>query len=99
MIQHEIWCQSIAMNPTIPTPGADHLGTYLTAALGFSTPAATSDAAIVNLDFSAFSGPNAGLASGASGATSLQDLDARPTGTLHTFNAKIYPSTGMRPIS
>ena len=67
---------------------ADRLGNYLAAAVGAGTLAATADAAIVNLDFSAFSGPNAGLTSGGSGQISLQALDARLTGTLETFNAK-----------
>lgn len=71
---------------------SDRLGSYLAAAVGASTLAATSDAAIVNLDFSALSGPNAGLASDAEGSISLQGLDARLTGTLHTFNAKVFGS-------
>lgn len=69
---------------------SDRLGSYLAAAVGASTLAATSDAAIVNLDLSAWSGPNAGLASDAEGSISLQGLDARLTGTLHTFNAKLF---------
>lgn len=80
------------MNEKIrPSSGAspDRLGSYLAAAVGASTLAATADAAIVNLDLSALSGPNAGLASGAASSISLQGLDARLTGTLHTFNAKI----------
>jgi hypothetical protein len=47
-----------------PTNVGDRLGGYLTAVVSVGTLAGTADAAIVNIDISAFDGPNANLPTG-----------------------------------
>ena len=66
----------------IEPPRTSRLGNYLTAALGISTLAGTSHAAIVNLDVSGFSGTNAGLASGDWKTIDLSTLDSRLSGAF-----------------
>lgn len=72
----------------------DRLGRYLAAAVGVGALTATADAAIIQLDVSAVSGVNAGLAPGEWKTVSLGSLGPDLEGDLtlhHQFKAK-YPT-------
>ena len=78
----------------------NRLATYLTAGLGAGCFAGNADATIVNLDISSISGPNAGLASGASMTVTLASLDSGLTGDLLLTKNSGYGSyryTGLKP--
>ncbi len=62
------------------------LGIYLSGIGGLSAIATTSDAAIVVLDVSSISGPNAGLSSGAKSNVPLSTLDPGLDGTIELWN-------------
>ena len=65
----------------------ERLGSYLTAVVGAGALTATSEAAIVNLDLSAFAGPNAGLPSPGGVLVDLSTLDARLVGNIYLLNS------------
>jgi len=85
-------------SPRSPLPTSimknNKLGIYLSGIGGFSALATTSDAAIVVLDVSSISGPNAGLASSSKSNVPLSTLDPGLDGTIGLWNDAGDPKTG-----
>ena len=72
------------------------LGGYLTAAVSCGTVASTASAAVVQLDISSISGPNAGVASLALGYVTFNSLGASIPGGLGLYN-NVFEAIGISP--